>query len=347
VRIPLFPSLYSVNVQLGDPTASGHLKSCPVANDAVQRALETNATAGYVNSCGSTPAREAVAHFHSTAAAPLPMLPPTWSEKQQQQHGRVNVHPDDVILANGCSGALELALTALLDPDTVLLVPQPGFPLYQVIAESHGASVLHYPLLPDRQWQVDMECLTQLVLRQHQQLGHGRIAGIVINNPSNPTGAVYSREHLLEILHFCHEHRLVVVADEVYGDMVFANRTFYPMATLAAQDDNLQVPVITASGIGKQFLLPGWRVGWIVFHDKYVYTQYLPAPKCTVVMWLLLLPQNTSCIFSCSNCFVLFFKIRMVQVCTDHCEMWKKVPSDFRGSFWEPRIWPRRRSPRC
>jgi tyrosine aminotransferase len=185
-------------------------------------------------------ARQAIASYHDSGDAAL----------------------EHVIIANGCSGALELALTALLDVNDVLLVPQPAFPLYQVICESHGAQVAHYRLRESEQWQVDLEHVQELV----QAYGN-RIRGIVVNNPSNPTGAVFSKEHLVEIVRVCEQNCLVVVADEIYGDLVFGKHCFYPIAEIAASLGRT-VPVITASGIGKQYLLPGWRVGWVVFQDK-------------------------------------------------------------------------------
>jgi tyrosine aminotransferase len=195
-----------------------------------------------VNALGKPEARAAVAKYHG-------------------------VSTDQAIIANGCSGALELALTALLDPGTILLVPKPGFPLYQVIAESHGATVAHYNLLPDQDWECDLQHVQNLV----HQYPPGMVRGIVVNNPSNPTGSVYSEQHLEAIVHVASHLRLPIVADEVYGDLTFANHTFYPLAKVAASLGG-HVPVITASGLAKQYLLPGWRVGWIVFHDRYVHT---------------------------------------------------------------------------
>ena len=91
---------------------------------------------------------------------------------------------------------------------------------------------------------------------------------MVLNNPSNPTGAVYDRHHLRDVVTLCHQYRIPIVADEVYGDLVFGEGAhFVPVAQVATELGQV-VPVITASGIGKQFLLPGWRVGWVVFHDK-------------------------------------------------------------------------------
>jgi tyrosine aminotransferase len=226
-----------ISLALGDPTASGHLPTCPVAIDAVINAVKTPGNAaGYINALGKPEARAAIAKHHGAKS------------------------PDDVIIANGCSGALELALTALLDPGTVLLVPRPGFPLYQVIAESHGASVAHYNLLPTQNWQCDLKHIVELV----DQYPPGAVRGIVVNNPSNPTGSVYSKEHLEDIVNLARSLQVPVIADEVYGDLTFGENEFYPMAQVARGC----VPIITASGLAKQYLLPGWRVGWIVFHDS-------------------------------------------------------------------------------
>lgn len=232
--------LYIHIQQLGDPTASGHLPTCPVVIDAVIKAVKSPGNAaGYVNALGKPEARAAIAKHHHSAS------------------------PEHVIIANGCSGALELALTALLDPGTVLLIPKPCFPLYQVIADSHGASVAHYNLLPDHDWECDLEHILELI----HQYEPGTVRGIVVNNPSNPTGSVYSKQHLEDIVHLARDVRLPIISDEVYGELTFGNNKFYPLAKVAA-DLGRHVPVITASGLAKQYLLPGWRVGWIVFHDR-------------------------------------------------------------------------------
>lgn len=212
--------------------------------DAIVSALQSpSCAAGYVNACGTPQAREAIAQYHSFP--------------------EVSVSAEQVIVANGCSGALELALTALLDPGTVLLAPKPGFPLYQVIAESHGATVAHYDLLPNAGWECDLNHMEELI----GQYPVGTVRGIVITNPSNPTGSVYNEQHLVRILDLARRHRLPIVTDEVYGDLTFGDNRFHPISTVAAKVGR-HVPVITASGLGKQYLLPGWRVGWIVFHDR-------------------------------------------------------------------------------
>jgi tyrosine aminotransferase len=117
-----------------------------------------------------------------------------------------------------------------------------------------------YRLLNQEDWQVDLEHVTQLVEQYN-------VRGMVVNNPSNPTGAVWSRQHLEDICDTCERLQVPVIADEVYGDLVFAPNEFVPLASVAAERGSI-LPVITCSGIGKQYLLPGWRVGWAVFQDK-------------------------------------------------------------------------------
>lgn len=231
--------------------------------EAVIQALQSpSPAAGYVNACGWPEAREAIAAYHNKTTSLIT---------------RTTITADQVVVANGCSGALELALTALLDDDSILLVPQPGFPLYQVIAESHGAQVMHYRLIEptgapcnsDEKDKVNWECDLQHLRELMHSISDGNrvIRGMVVNNPGNPTGAVFSERHLEQIIDFCDEFQLAVIADEVYGDLTFGKHLFFPLAGIAGRMGR-RVPVITASGIGKQFLLPGWRVGWVAFQDK-------------------------------------------------------------------------------
>jgi len=252
--------LERISLALGDPACYDNLEPCGVLMEAAVDCAANNRTCrGYAPACGSDDARSAIAHYYS-----MPNR---------------KVDPEDVVVASGCSGALELILTALLrdngSQESLVLVPQPGFPLYQVIAESHGASVVHYKLDSERDWSVDLsdlECLLDL----HKD----RVCGVVITNPSNPCGSVFSKSHLKEILRLGARYDVPIVSDEVYGDMVFASRgvKYHCMGHVAFEmlhdpNDSLPPPVIMASGLGKQFLVPGWRLGWIVFFDYSVEKQ--------------------------------------------------------------------------
>ena len=95
-----------------------------------------------------------------------------------------------------------------------------------------------------------------------QQIDDNTVA-IVVVNPSNPCGSVYSKQHLLDILAVAERHFLPIIGDEIYGGMVFKGQQFHSIASLSRN-----VPVLSCGGIGKQYLVPGWRLGWILIYDK-------------------------------------------------------------------------------
>eukprot|EP00814_Leptocylindrus_danicus_P003945 CAMPEP_0116024524 /NCGR_PEP_ID=MMETSP0321-20121206/12371_1 /TAXON_ID=163516 /ORGANISM="Leptocylindrus danicus var. danicus, Strain B650" /LENGTH=495 /DNA_ID=CAMNT_0003496277 /DNA_START=83 /DNA_END=1570 /DNA_ORIENTATION=- len=228
-----------INLSLGDPTIYGNLNPPDALLRAAEKCASSPLRRSYVNACGSDDARLAIAAHHST------------------ENTKVDV--DDVIIGCGCSGALELALTALLDEGSSILVPSPGFPLYQVIAQSHGATVKPYRLDPKKNWECDLEDMEALVDES--------VRAIIVTNPSNPCGSVFSEKHLENICHLAARYHVPLVSDEVYGGIVFGDCKFHPLASISAKLGNI-VPVITASGLAKQFLCPGWRVGWLVIHDN-------------------------------------------------------------------------------
>lgn len=224
-----------IPLSLGDPTVYGNLGAPEALTEAVVRAARAKKSNGYGHSAGTPACRAAVAKFMSTPAAPLTA--------------------DDIILCSGGSGALELAITALANEGDNILVPAPGFPLYQVIAESNGAEVKEYPLLPERGWEIDVEALEKLI--------DGRTKAIMVNNPSNPCGSLFSDDNLRALLAVAERHRLPIVTDEIYGSMTFNGHPFTPIATLTDT-----VPVLSVGGMAKMFVVPGWRVGWIEVHDR-------------------------------------------------------------------------------
>jgi tyrosine aminotransferase len=120
--------------------------------------------------------------------------------------------------------------------------------------------VVHYNLLPDKGWECDLDHM-ESILASHNRGGsgiassnnHNVVRGVLINNPSNPTGAVYSEDHLRQIIKLAEKYRVPIIADEIYGDMTFGRggKIFHPMANVAAMM-RYSVPIITASGLGKQ-----------------------------------------------------------------------------------------------
>eukprot|EP00986_Skeletonema_menzelii_P003241 scaffold971_cov142-Skeletonema_menzelii.AAC.5 len=240
-----------ISLALGDPTAYGNIPPCPVIISAITEALQKpGISAGYVNATGTPEARHAIHKYH------YPNANNTSLHDGDDEFNIVVTSPDDVIVATGASGALELGLTALLDEGSVLLVPRPGFPLYQVIAESHGARVVHYDLLPNQGWECDLDQIDRIISEEEEDYANDMnttkvVRGIVVNNPANPTGAVYSEEHLMQIIKLAEKWNVPIIADEIYGDLVFHSSIFHPMANVASKL-GCTVPIITASGLGKQ-----------------------------------------------------------------------------------------------
>ncbi len=165
---------------------------------------------------------------------------------------RPAVRPEDVFITGGVSEALDLVLTALLEPGDEVLLPSPGYPLYNAIAARLQARVLPYYLDESQGWAIDAEALEKLVTP--------RTKALVLCNPNNPTGSVATRAQLERVLDVARRHQLVVLSDEIYDRLLFGG-THLPTATLA--DD---VPLITFNGLSKAYLVPGWRVGWLAFH---------------------------------------------------------------------------------
>ena len=165
--------------------------------------------------------------------------------------------PSPPSVASGCSGALELLLTGLLNPGQNILVPKPGFPLYEVIAVSHGCTVKYYNLNPSDNSNVDLNSL--------ESAFDSNTVGVLINNPSNPCGSVFSKSHLKQIIEVCEKHNTMVIGDEVYGGMVFSGSEYNSLAEVSAEMGGT-VPVVSCSGMAKQYLVPGMRVGWLTFY---------------------------------------------------------------------------------
>lgn len=231
------PEKELIDLSVGDPTRYGNLQ---VDSDTVEkfcRILRDGMGNGYTQSMGSLEARQAVAARYSLAEiAPL-------TEK-------------DVFLTAGVSGALELALGALANEGDNVLLPRPGFPLFKTILDCFGVEARYYNVLAERSWEVDLNDLPKLA--DH------RTVAVVLNNPSNPCGSVFSAEHIADILHVAASLRLPIIADEVYADMVFSNHAFVSVASMAHD-----VPVLSVGGASKQFVVPGWRAGWLLVHDRH------------------------------------------------------------------------------
>ncbi len=188
---------------------------------------------GYVHQKGIFPAREAVV-------------------MQQQERGVRGVSAEEVFIGNGVSELIDLALRALLNAGDEVLVPSPDYPLWTAAVNLNTGRAVHYPCRPERGFVPDPEEIEALVTR--------RTRALVIVNPNNPTGAVYPRETLAAMARIAERHRLVVLSDEIYDQIVYDGAEFVPMATLVHG-----TLCCTMSGLSKVYRACGYRVGWAVF----------------------------------------------------------------------------------
>ena len=154
-------------------------------------------------------------------------------------------------VTSGVSECVDVCLAALLNPNETVLTPSPEYPLYSAVLAKLEAPLAPYDLDEDNGWQPNVDELAARITPQTR--------GIVVINPNNPTGALYSRETLLQIIELARRNRLVIFADEIYDKLTFGSRPHIPMASLASD-----VPIITFGGLSKSYLAPGWRIGWAI-----------------------------------------------------------------------------------
>ncbi|KAE9347232.1 Tyrosine aminotransferase [Phytophthora rubi] len=254
IKKPATSTKELIPLSLGDPTVFGNLHCPDVLVNAIVRHTRSMQHNGYIHSAGSGAARAAIPQRYGNARAPLT--------------------PDDVIITSGCSGAIDIAVRGLLNPGDNILLPKPGFPFYQALCQPNRIECRFYNLKPESNWEVDLDHMQSLV--------DGNSKAILVNNPSNPCGSVYSKLHLEKILALAELNKIPIIADEIYGDMVFGSNVFFPIAELTKS-----VPVVTVGGLAKQFLIPGWRVGWVIVNDrnnilKDVRTAYLKLSRSTL-----------------------------------------------------------------
>ncbi len=215
-------------LNIGDPLKFD-FETPPHMIEAVLKAMRDGKN-GYAPSLGIEPALEAI-------------------RAEAERKGLRNVQ--SVFVTQGVSEGVDLCLTALLNARETVLTPSPEYPLYSAVLAKLGVPLVSYPLDEDNGWQPDLEAISHNIT--------SRTRAIVIINPNNPTGAVYSRQALEAIAEIARKHNLVVFADEIYDKLVLDGGASLSFAA-AAPD----VPVVTFGGLSKSYLVPGWRIGWAI-----------------------------------------------------------------------------------
>ncbi|HEX8005166.1 MAG TPA: pyridoxal phosphate-dependent aminotransferase, partial [Trebonia sp.] len=187
---------------------------------------------GYCDARGIAPAREAVARYY-------------------EGRGVSGVTPDDVFLGNGVSELIVMSLQALLNPGDEVLVPSPDYPLWTGAVSLCSGRAVHYRCAEEAGWEPDLGDVAAQITE--------RTRAIVIINPNNPTGAVYSRQTLEGLLDIARRHRLLVLTDEIYDQILYDGAVHHCAAALAPD-----LPVLTMGGMSKTYRLAGFRSGWLV-----------------------------------------------------------------------------------
>jgi len=218
-----------LKLNTGNPAPFGLMAPDEIIHDMI---LNLPSTQGYCDSKGMFSARKAVMQYC-------------------QEKNIKGVDIEDVFVGNGVSEVIVMAMQALLESGDEILIPSPDYPLWTAAVNLCGGKAVHYRCDEEALWYPDIEDIRKKV--------SDRTKGIVIINPNNPTGAVYPRELLEQMVEFAREHNLIVFSDEIYDKILYDGAEHVATASLA--DDLL---FITFNGLSKSYRIAGFRVGWMI-----------------------------------------------------------------------------------
>ena len=218
-----------IKLNIGNPGAFGFDAPDEIIHDVIHNLREAQ---GYSHSKGLFSARKAVM-------------------QRYQAQGIQGIDVEDVIMGNGVSELIVMAMQALLNRDDEILIPSPDYPLWTAAVTMSGGAPVHYHCNEEDEWQPDVADIESKITANTR--------GIVIINPNNPTGAVYSDAVLKQIVALAERHNLVVFADEIYDRILYDDALHTPLASLVKE-----VPCLTFNGLSKTYRLAGFRSGWML-----------------------------------------------------------------------------------
>ncbi|HEN5854800.1 TPA: pyridoxal phosphate-dependent aminotransferase [Streptococcus agalactiae] len=217
-----------LRLNTGNPAAFGFEAPDEVIRDLITNARESE---GYSDSKGIFSARKAVMQYY--------------------QLQNIHVDMDDIYIVNGVSEGISMSMQALLDNDDEVLVPMPDYPLWTACVSLAGGNAVHYICDEEANWYPDIDDIKSKIT--------SKTKAIVLINPNNPTGAVYPREILQEIVDIARQNDLIIFSDEVYDRLVMDGMEHIPIASIAED-----IFTVTLSGLSKSHHICGFRVGWMV-----------------------------------------------------------------------------------
>ncbi len=218
-----------IKLNIGNPAPWGLNAPEEIVQDVI---YNLPASQGYCDSKGLFSARKAVM-------------------QECQKRGIEDVGIEDIYIGNGVSELIVMATQGLLNDTDEMLIPAPDYPLWTAAVSLSGGNPIHYRCDEEKGWAPDIEDIRSKITE--------RTKGIVVINPNNPTGAVYPKEVLKQIVDLAREHNLIIFADEIYDKILYDEAEHIPLASLA--DDVL---CITFNGLSKTYRAAGFRSGWMI-----------------------------------------------------------------------------------
>jgi len=174
--------------------------------------------------------------------------------EREKKRNAVDYAIDDICVTAGVTESLQMLATVLLDPGDELLIPGPTYPQYNLLPRLNDAKPVAYHTIEMEGWQPDIDDIRKKI--------SPRTKALVLINPNNPTGALYSKKVVQDFIDLAGENKLPIVSDEIYDDITFDGEQ---VATASLAKD---VPVITFNGLSKVYLVPGWRIGWTMLYHN-------------------------------------------------------------------------------
>ena len=219
-----------LKLNIGNPAPFGFEAPAEIVSAMVHELPDAQ---GYSESRGIYPARTAVAQYY-------------------QQRGLTDVAVDDVFIGNGVSEMISLVLQAFIDTGNEILIPTPDYPLWTGAVTLAGGRAVHYRCDEDNGWMPDLDDIESKITPATKAL--------VVINPNNPTGAVYSADMIRGLVDIARRHELTLMSDEIYEKILYDDAVHHHTATFAADD----VFCLTFSGLSKAYRVAGYRAGWVV-----------------------------------------------------------------------------------
>ena len=218
-----------IKLNIGNPGAFGFDAPDEIMQDVVQNLRQAQ---GYCDSKGLFPARKAVM-------------------QRYQAQGIEQIEVSDIIMGNGVSELIVMAMQAFLNTGDEILIPAPDYPLWTAAVSISQGKPVHYRCNEDDDWQPDLADIESKITEKTK--------GIVIINPNNPTGAVYSEQMLKKLVAIAEKHNLAVFADEIYDRILYDNAVHIPLSSLVTE-----TLCLTFNGLSKTYRLAGFRSGWML-----------------------------------------------------------------------------------